>query len=148
MDCSLPGSSVHGIFQARILGWVKWRPRAFSRFSTGDSDIVSSCDMNDEHHFQNKSEYHRAEKKRKSHQTKINSQQILCYLFLSMKITISPWTKFVFTQLCPSTNIGKYPPITQSEAATENTQRKASFCLKTSMATLNSLKHVAMSGTT
>ena len=21
MDCSLPGSSVHGIFQARILGW-------------------------------------------------------------------------------------------------------------------------------
>ena len=22
MDCSLPGSSVHGIFQARILGWV------------------------------------------------------------------------------------------------------------------------------
>ena len=22
MDCSLPGSSIHGIFQARILGWV------------------------------------------------------------------------------------------------------------------------------
>ena len=22
MDCSLPGSSVHGIFQARILQWV------------------------------------------------------------------------------------------------------------------------------
>ena len=22
MDCSLPGCSVHGIFQARILGWV------------------------------------------------------------------------------------------------------------------------------
>ena len=22
MDCSLPGSSVHGIFQARILKWV------------------------------------------------------------------------------------------------------------------------------
>ena len=22
MDCSLPGSSVHGIFQARILAWV------------------------------------------------------------------------------------------------------------------------------
>jgi len=22
MDCSLPGSSVHGILQARILGWV------------------------------------------------------------------------------------------------------------------------------
>ena len=56
--------------------------------------------------------------------------------------------KFVFTQLCPGNNIGKYPPVTQSEAATENTQRKASFCLKTSMATPNGLKHVAMSGTT
>ena len=28
MDCSLPGSSVHGIFQARILEWVAI---AFSR---------------------------------------------------------------------------------------------------------------------
>ena len=28
---------------------VKWRPRAFSRDSRGDSDILSSCDMNDEH---------------------------------------------------------------------------------------------------
>ena len=24
MDCSLPGSSVHGILQARVLEWVKW----------------------------------------------------------------------------------------------------------------------------
>ena len=23
MDCSLPGSSIHGIFQARVLEWVK-----------------------------------------------------------------------------------------------------------------------------
>ena len=28
---------------------MKWRPTAFSRVSTGDSDILSSCDMNDEH---------------------------------------------------------------------------------------------------
>ena len=28
---------------------MKWRPRAFSRVSTGDSDILSSCDMYDEH---------------------------------------------------------------------------------------------------
>ena len=28
---------------------MKCRPRAFSRFSTGDSDILSSCEMNDEH---------------------------------------------------------------------------------------------------
>ena len=26
MDCSLPGSSVHGILQARILEWVAFRP--------------------------------------------------------------------------------------------------------------------------
>ena len=28
---------------------MMWRARAFSRVSTGDSDILSSCDMNDEH---------------------------------------------------------------------------------------------------
>ena len=28
---------------------TKWRPRVFSRVSTGDTDILSSCDMNDEH---------------------------------------------------------------------------------------------------
>ena len=28
---------------------MKWRPRDFSRVSAGDSDILSSCDMNDEH---------------------------------------------------------------------------------------------------
>ena len=28
---------------------MKWMPRAFSRVSTGDSDILSSCDMNDDH---------------------------------------------------------------------------------------------------
>ena len=30
MDCSLPGSSVHGIFQARVL---EWRAIAVSMFS-------------------------------------------------------------------------------------------------------------------
>ena len=33
----------------RPLFEMTWRPRAFCRFSTGDSDILSSCDMNDEH---------------------------------------------------------------------------------------------------
>ena len=28
---------------------MKWRPRAFCWVSTGDSDMLSSCDMNDEH---------------------------------------------------------------------------------------------------
>ena len=31
MDCSLPGSSVHGIFQARVLGWGAI---AFSKIQT------------------------------------------------------------------------------------------------------------------
>ena len=35
MDCSLPGSSVHGIFQARVLEWVAI---AFSRGSFRPSD--------------------------------------------------------------------------------------------------------------
>ena len=40
MDCSLPGSSVHGILQARILEWVaipfsraSFRPRVQTRIS-------------------------------------------------------------------------------------------------------------------
>ena len=35
MDCSLPGSSVHGIFQARILEWVA---SSFSRGSSQSRD--------------------------------------------------------------------------------------------------------------
>ena len=46
MDCSLPGSSVHGIFQARVLEWVaipfsrgSFRPRDWTQVSciAGDS---------------------------------------------------------------------------------------------------------------
>ena len=37
MDCSLPGSSVHGIFQARIL---EWGAIAFSRYEDSSSQIV------------------------------------------------------------------------------------------------------------
>ena len=33
----------------RTLFVMRWRPRTFCRVSTGDSDILSSCDMNDEH---------------------------------------------------------------------------------------------------
>ena len=40
MDCRLPGSSVHGIFQARILNWgAISHPRGFSRLK--DQTIVS-----------------------------------------------------------------------------------------------------------
>ena len=34
MDCSLPGSSVHGIFQARVL---EWGAIAFSEINTSSS---------------------------------------------------------------------------------------------------------------
>ena len=41
MDCSLPGSSVHGIFQARILEWVAI---SFSRGSSRPRNLISiSC---------------------------------------------------------------------------------------------------------
>ena len=46
MDCSLPGSSVHGIFQARILEWVA---TSFSRRSSQPRDrtqvshVVGRC---------------------------------------------------------------------------------------------------------
>ena len=41
MDCSLPGSSVHGIFQARVLKWVAI---AFSSFMyTDDAKSLQSC---------------------------------------------------------------------------------------------------------
>ena len=39
MDCSLPGSSVHGIFQTRILEWVAI---SFSRGSSGPGDQIST----------------------------------------------------------------------------------------------------------
>ena len=38
VDCSLPGSSVHGIFQARVLEWV---PISFSRGSSWPRDQTS-----------------------------------------------------------------------------------------------------------
>ena len=38
MDCSLPGSSVHGIFQARVL---EWGAIDFSKEITSDEWIVS-----------------------------------------------------------------------------------------------------------
>jgi len=38
MDCSLPGSSVHGIFQARVLEWgaIAFSVRDADGFNSGD----------------------------------------------------------------------------------------------------------------
>ena len=38
-----------GESHVRPLFEMMWRPRAFCRVSTGDSDTLCSCDMNDEH---------------------------------------------------------------------------------------------------
>ena len=49
-QCSGPGLSIPAFYPPfEYICMMKWRPRAFSRVSTGDSDILSSCDMNDEH---------------------------------------------------------------------------------------------------
>ena len=40
MDCSLPGSSVHGIFQARVLEWVAI---AFSSYLSAVAKLLQSC---------------------------------------------------------------------------------------------------------
>ena len=40
MDCSLPGSSIHGIFQARVLEWVSLpSPSGFPYFLHFESDF-------------------------------------------------------------------------------------------------------------
>ena len=48
MDCNLPGSSVHGIFQARVL---EWGAIAFSenkaQFSSGAQSSPTLCDLMD-----------------------------------------------------------------------------------------------------
>ena len=41
MDCSLPGSSVHGIFQARVL---EWGAIAFSESDTTEQLSTSATD--------------------------------------------------------------------------------------------------------
>ena len=40
MDCSLPGSSIHGIFQARVL---EWGAIAFSLWHTAAAKSLQSC---------------------------------------------------------------------------------------------------------
>ena len=42
MDCSLPGSSIHGIFQARV---VEWGAIAFSIPRTPLMENLESCQM-------------------------------------------------------------------------------------------------------
>ena len=43
MDCSLPGSSVHGIFQARVLEWVAINTPKFALQYIVFSAVISMC---------------------------------------------------------------------------------------------------------
>ena len=47
MDCSLPGSSIHGIFQARVL---EWGATAFSNYGASTSER--------EHQMENANAFH------------------------------------------------------------------------------------------
>ena len=40
MDCSIPGSSIHGIFQARVLEWIAI---AFSGFSHSSNQLIMAA---------------------------------------------------------------------------------------------------------
>ena len=56
MDCSLPGSSIHGIFQARVLEWGAIAFSASSKlvlrkYTTGFSQLQSSTQTTGEHIF-------------------------------------------------------------------------------------------------
>jgi len=51
MDCSLPGSSVHGIFQARILEWGAKTPGVTGKFGLGvqnevEQRLIEFCQEN------------------------------------------------------------------------------------------------------
>ena len=50
MDCSLPGSSIHGIFQARVLEWVaiafsvvSYTPIQNKTFKVGGEKVTVKC---------------------------------------------------------------------------------------------------------
>ena len=43
MDCSLPGSSIHGIFQARVLEWGAIAFSDFTHSSVSMSMLISLC---------------------------------------------------------------------------------------------------------
>ena len=53
MDCSLPVSSVHGIFQARVLEWVAI---AFSKTLGFPKYLTDLCDLREVLSFQSKGE--------------------------------------------------------------------------------------------
>ena len=51
MDCSLPGSSVHGIFQARVLEWgaIAFSESCSATVQNGNKLYQNSLDSNDDY---------------------------------------------------------------------------------------------------
>ena len=49
MDCSLPGSSIHGIFQARVLEWVAipFSASVYDYWKNHSSDYMNLCRQSD-----------------------------------------------------------------------------------------------------
>ena len=45
MDCSLPGSSIHGIFQARVLEWVAIAFSGPKRWGESKKEIINDNEM-------------------------------------------------------------------------------------------------------
>ena len=58
MDCSLPGSSVHGIFQARVL---EWGAIAFSDSNLGSLKSQNNCFLHVVERCQSASTFYKAE---------------------------------------------------------------------------------------
>ena len=52
MDCSLPGSSVHGIFQARVLEWgaTAFSCSGLTFIFSGFVSVLASCGYYNKHH--------------------------------------------------------------------------------------------------
>jgi len=51
MDCSLPGSSVLGILQARILEWVTWQQMLWKKINQGRGSVNTGVEVDEEFNF-------------------------------------------------------------------------------------------------
>ena len=80
MDCNLPGSSVHGILQARILEWVAM-PSSRGSFGPRDWTLVSNIYCTARGFFTTSTTFTQDERNFKVH-TKFYTQVFILFLFL------------------------------------------------------------------
>ena len=83
MDCSLPGSSIHGIFQARVL---EWGAIAFSRHGHRRQYFTPRTDLRkvflNEYFLGSHASQASGEGKRKCHESSLNVSKQLCLFSL------------------------------------------------------------------